>query len=321
MERRDPTFLHDHVEEATMTKKMILHPSRRLAIVLGLCILASAGVANAETSRQGFYAGIELGFANAEDMGSVLSGVNHPTQCDILVGGDPSGPGCADNTPRPFSITSFDLGTGFLGGVSVGYALDRFRVEFEYLNRSHSGDSLPWKPPGGNTALQGKSSEWSTLDPPSERISDFSAHQFFVNAYYDFLNNSRWTPYVGAGVGWARTSLDYEARFLRKTIAQGYPAGKPPAAAGTLSLLNTEFTDTLFGFQFLGGLDYALTEKVSIGMKARWASFQDLEGDTVWDLIRSHRPVRADGKTPFDSKMTFSDIQYWALSVGLKYAF
>ena len=139
-----------------MTKKMILHPSRRLAIVLGLCILASAGVANAETSRQGFYAGIELGFANAEDMGSVLSGVNHPTQCDILVGGDPSGPGCADNTPRPFSITSFDLGTGFLGGVSVGYALDRFRVEFEYLNRSHSGDSLPWKPPGGNTALVGQ---------------------------------------------------------------------------------------------------------------------------------------------------------------------
>ena len=322
MERRDPTFLHDHVEEETMTKKMILHPSRRLAFVLGLCILASAGVANAETSRQGFYAGIELGFANAEDMGSVLSGVNHPTQCDILVGGDPSGPGCADNTPLPLSITSFDLGTGFLGGVSVGYALDRFRVEFEYLNRSHSGDSLPWKePPGGNTPLGGKRREWSRLDPPSERISDFSAHQFFVNAYYDFLNNSRWTPYVGAGVGWARISLDYEARFLRKTIAQDYPAGKPPAAAGTLSLLNTEFTDTLFGFQFLGGLDYALTEKVSIGMKARWASFQDLEGDTVWNLIRSHRPVRADGETPFDSRLTFSDIQYWALSVGLKYAF
>lgn len=304
-----------------MTKMMTFLPSGRRALVLGCCLLASAGVANAETNRQGFYAGIELGFANAADMGSVLSGVNHPTKCDVLVGGDPTGPGCAGSTPQPMSMNSFDPGTGFLGGVSVGYALDRFRIEFEYLNRSHGGDSSPWQLPGGNAALQSKSSEVSTLDPPSEQISDFSAHQFFLNAYYDFLNSSRWTPYVGAGVGWARTSLDYQARFSRRTVAQGYPADEPQAAAGTLSLLDSGFTDTLFGFQFLGGLDYALTEKVSIGMKARWASFQDLEGDTVWDLIRSHRPVRSDGQTPFDSKLTFSDIQYWALSVGLKYAF
>ena len=311
-----------------MTKMMLLNPSRRLAFVLGLCILVSAGVANAETSRQGFYAGIELGFANAEDMGSVLTAVNHPTKCDQLLKDRPdhnvvplSDPDCTNNTAQPTTTNSFDLGTGFLGGVSVGYALDRFRVEFEYLNRSHGGDSALWRVHGENVPLVDKNDEVSTLDPPSERISDFSAHQFSVNAYYDFLNDSRWTPYVGAGVGWARTSLDYEARFLRKTISQGYPAGKPPAAAGTLSLLNAEFTDTLFGFQFLGGLDYALTEKVSIGMKARWASFQDLEGDTVWDLIRSHRPVRADGETPFDSTLTFSDIQYWALSFVLKYSF
>lgn len=289
--------------------------------MLGLCWLVSAGEVNAETSRQGFYAGVELGFANAADVGSVLSGVNHPTQCDILAGGDPTGPGCTDNTPQTLSMNSFDLNTGFLGGFSVGYALNRFRVEFEYLHRSHGGESSPWELPGGNAALQSKSSEVSALDPPSEHISDFSAHQFFVNAYYDFLNDSRWTPYMGVGVGWARTSLDYEARFLRKMIDQGYPADKPPAAAGTLSLLDSGFTDALFGFQFLGGLDYALTEKVSIGMKARWASFQDLEGDTVWNLIRSHEPVRADGQTPFDSKSTFSDIQYWALSFGLKYAF
>ena len=311
-----------------MTKMMLLNPPRRLAFVLGLCVLASAGVANAETSRQGFYAGIELGFANAEDMGSVLTAVNHPTKCDQLLKDGPdhnvvplSNPDCTNNTSQPITTNSFDLGTGFLGGVSVGFALDRFRVEFEYLNRSHGGDSALWRVHGENVPLVDKNDEVSTLDPPSEWISDFSAHQFFVNAYYDFLNNSRWTPYVGAGVGWARTSLDYEARFLRRTIPQGYPAGKPSAAAGTLSLLNTEFTDTLFGFQFLGGLDYALTEKVSIGMKARWASFQDLKGDTVWDLIRSHRPVRGDGETPFDSKLTFSDIQYWALSFGLKYSF
>ncbi len=305
-----------------MTNMMIRISFRRLALALGVCLLALAGVANAETGRRGFYAGLELGFANAADVGSLVSAVTHPTQCDVLVGGKLNGPGCADTTPRRLSTNSFDLGTGFLGGVSVGYALDGFRVEFEYLNRSHRGsNSSLLNAPSDNQAAVSKLSEWSTLDPPSERVSDFSAHQFFLNAYYDFLNTSRWTPYVGAGVGWARTSLDYQSRYLRKTVAQGYPDDKPQAAAGTLSLLDSGLTDTLFGFQFMGGLDYALTEKVSIGMKARWASFQDLEGDTVWTLIRSHRPVRADGQTPFDSTLTISDIQYWALSFGLKYAF
>ena len=140
-----------------MTKLMIFTPTRHLAIVLSLCMLASAGVANAETSRRGFYAGIELGFANPGEVGFVNSGVNHPTQCDILVEGDPNGSGCTDNEPQPLSVNSFDPNAGFLGGASVGYALHKSRVEFGYLNRSHSGDSSLWSLPGGNTALQEQS--------------------------------------------------------------------------------------------------------------------------------------------------------------------
>lgn len=304
-----------------MKKLMIYSPSGYLAAALGLCLLASAGAADAETRRQGFYAGFEVGYANAGDVGSVNSAVNHPTPCDILVGGDPTGPGCADMVARPLSTNSFDLGARFSGGISYGYALNEFRVELEYFSRSQGGVASPWELPGGNEALQSKTSEVSALEPPSERISDFYSRQFFLNAYYDFLSDSRWTPYLGGGVGWARTDLNYRASFLRRTIDQGYPSDRPPAAAGTLSLLESDFSDTLFGYQLLGGLDYALSEKVSLGIKGRWASFDDLEGDTVWDLIRSHAPVRADGVTPFDSALTFSNLQYWALTAGLKYAF
>ena len=218
-----------------------------------------------------------------------------------------------------------------MGGVSVGYMLDGLRVEFEYLNRSHGGDFRPIRVSGGNAVLQDKNSEWSTIDPPSERVANFSAHQFFINAYYDFLNATRWTPYAGVGVGWSRTSLHYANRFVRRTISQEYPVDQPPAgpspddlppaAAGTVSLFETDITQTLFGFQLLGGLDYALTEAVSIGVKGRWAHFQDINDDDVWDLIRSHAPVRADGMTPFSSKQTFGNIEYWALSFGLKYHF
>ncbi len=302
-----------------MRNLRLFTPSGLILIVL--CLLASTGAAEAETKRQGFYLGFELGFANADDVSSINSAVNHPTPCDLLVGGDPSGPGCADMFARPLSSNSFDLGAAFYGGISYGYALNEFRVELEYFNRSQGGAASPWELPGGNEALQSKTSEVSTIQPPSERISDFQSRQFFLNACYDFLNGSRWTPYLGGGVGWARTNLNYRASFLRKTLEQGFPPDKPPAAAGTLSLLDSDFSDTLFGYQLLGGLDYALREKVSVGFKWRWASFDDLEGNTVWDLIRSHEPVRADGVTPFDSSLTFSNLQYWALTAGLKYAF
>ena len=304
-----------------MIMKKLMAFSQSGHVMLGLALLASAGVATAETRRQGFYTGFELGFANAADVGTVNAAVNHPTPCDLLVGGDPTGPGCADMVAQPLSTNSFDLSRGFSGGVSFGYALKEFRVELEYLNRSQGGATSLWRLPGGNTALQSKASEVSALEPPSESISDFNSREFFLNAYYDFLNDSRWTPYLGGGIGWSRTNLNYRASFLRRTIDQGFPSDKPPAAAGTLSLLDSAFSDLLFGYQILGGLDYALGEKVSVGIKGRWASFNDLEGDTVWKLVRSHAPVRADGVTPFDSALTFSNLKYWALTVDLKYAF
>ena len=59
-------------------------------------------------------------------------------------------------------------------------------------------------------------------------------------------------------------------------IATG--AGLPNAAeirrnlAGTTSVAQTELRDRLFGYQVLFGVDYALTESVSLGVKGRWST-------------------------------------------------
>ena len=39
--------------------------------------------------------------------------------------------------------------------------------------------------------------------------------------YYDVLNDSRWTPFAGAGgIGWAATALNYDLQFIRTPAAK-----------------------------------------------------------------------------------------------------
>ena len=307
-----------------------------LALTLGVCILGSASLASAEEkSRRGFYIGIDLGLTHAASMGSPLSGISHPTRCDSILyqrankpDKRPTDDKCTTTTPKTIYTADFDLNTGFAGALSAGYTLDNLRFEVEYLHRRQGGDSSLL--PGTTDVTRGKGREW--LQPPSAGISDFQANQLFLNAYYDFRNDSPWTPYLGAGLGWARTSLHYENRYIRKNgqdylaavMDQNWPEGTDAVkleAAGTESYLNTQISKNLFGFQFLGGLDYALTEKVSIGLKGRWARFQNIRHNAVWNRIRGHAPVLADGVTPYRVRIKLDNIEYWGMTLGLKYHF
>ena len=147
--------------------------------------------------------------------------------------------------------------------------------------------------------------------------------------YYDFPNESPWTPYGGGGLGVAITTLNYANQFIRKPDAEylridfepDWPDAAKRAAAGTLSSLDTTIHQKAFGFQLLAGADYALTEHTSVGVTGRWAHSVSLHDEATWDLIRSHTPVQADGVTPFDTTQRFEGISYLAVTVGLKYHF
>ena len=309
-------------------------------------LLVLAGVVRADGDRRGFYVGAELGLADALSSDSFLSGISHPTRCDTLLYADPShapqDAGCTTRQARTIYTTDFDPGLGFAGAVSAGYALEAGpRVELEYLYRNQGGDASTLPAARGNETTQTKANEW--LRSPSARIDNFHSHQVFLNAYYDFVNASRWTPYLGAGIGWSRTSTRYSNQFLRRTVSAGYldafrstlsadhlahfrQVGLDPdevarAAAGTSSSLSGRLTDDLFGFQLLAGLDYALGERTSIGLKVRWARFEDMIDGAVWDVVRNHAPVLADGKTPYKVRIKTDTIQYWAVTFGLKYHF
>ena len=152
-----------------------------------------------------------------------------------------------------------------------------------------------------NQAVVSKALEWSPVSPPTESISNYRAHQVFANFYYDFPNDSRWTPFLGAGAGLARTDLRYTRRLIRKTLDQGYQdveppltlADRPAAAAGTVSLLQPDLSGMLPGFQILGGLDYAVGERTSIGLNAHWARFGELRPER--DLVDYPQPRTGAG--------------------------
>ena len=198
----------------------------------------------------------------------------------------------------------------------------------EYLTRSQ-GPATAAVGATTDVALQGKDTEWSDDQPPREWIRDYAAHQIFANAYYDFPNESPWTPYVGGGLGVAITTLNYANQFIRKPDAEylridfepDWPDAAKRAAAGTLSSLDTTVRQEAFGFQVLAGADYALTEHTSVGVTGRWAQFGHITDEATWDLVRSHAPVQADGVTPFDTTQRFEGISYLAVTVGLKYHF
>lgn len=286
--------------------------------------------APAQDGRDGFYAGLQVGVAFPSLVTSSRRYVSHPTRCDVLlyppsVSPPVDDPACSDNRPRVVS-NEFAPGAGPVGGFAVGHATGGPRFEMEHLNASLGSAESPV---GTSTVLQTKTSEWSTEHPPFEWIGEYKAHQVFANVYYDFLNDSRWTPFAGAGIGWAAVKLNYYLQFLRKPEAEylqiefdpDWPEVAKRAAAGTASILDTYPAQNVLGYQLLAGVDYSLSKRTSLGVAARWARFDDVRHEAVYNVLRSHAGVLADGVTPFNNELTFSGIGYRALTVHLKYHF
>ena len=158
-----------------------------LSVALCLSILGMADAASGQSLRNGFYAGLEMGRANASPLASGVTGVNHPTRCDRLLYPASTSPpasdaACRASTPTVILRNAFDLGGGAVSGLLVGYRADRVRVAVEYLTRSQ-GPATAAVGATTNVALQGKDTEWSDDQPPREWIRGYAAHQIFANLY------------------------------------------------------------------------------------------------------------------------------------------
>ena len=64
-----------------------------------------------------------------------------------------------------------------------------------------------------------------------------------------------------------------------------------------------------------------LTDGTSLFLTLRWSDIDDISDEDVWDTLRSHEPVHADGVTPFIGYQELRDISGVSLTAGLRYEF
>ena len=149
----------------------------------------------------------------------------------------------------------------------------------------------------------------------AESIGNLASHNLFANLYMDFANDSRFTPYVGFGVGFGFTDLNYGPVAQRRvdpntifTVPENLQDVRQ-TLAGTTTIASKELDDTLFGYQVMYGVDYALTESLLLGVKGRWVSFDSFKDGSDYNSLRSHPyNLRVNGDLPVEYDTKIDDI-------------
>ena len=275
-----------------------------------------------------YYFSLNMGLAHANQVSTSLNAYTIPSRCDSNLYIDPAmvpvgDAACSNDVFKPVETNDFSPGIGPTFGVKVGRKLgdSPLRVEFEYRNRRQGDDQGLL-----NQDLDPATSQWSQAFPPRDSLSHYSAHEFFGNVHYDFEIESGPIDrfHLGAGAGVSRVSADYARLLMRKTRAEGFHSvpGRPPLAAGTISLLEHSGEASRFIGQIVGGFERDIGERTSLGFNAYWARLaRGIEGNDIpYSTYRSHEPIMANGE-PRTGDLTLDNLSYVGASLELKLRF
>ena len=321
----------------------------RLSLAGVISIFFAFWAAVPAQAGSGFYVSSELGINFGSSMDMTGSSNDRASVCDEyinpkydMVEGATGYEGYNCTGPNRGSTgdwyNDFSSDEGILLGTALGYRMrdSRFRIELEYFYRDTGYDETSDVPSASGESGDKLEQELVTA---TDRIGSLTSHNLFANLYIDFANDSRFTPYIGFGVGFGFTDVEYGSLWARNSDATNITTGEGlendpdfnqadvdairANLAGTASVEDIELDDTLFGYQILFGVDYALTESVLLGVKGRWVDFDSFkDGGLVWDPLRGHPPnLRKDGSEPVEGALKLDDIEMFAISMNLKYQF
>lgn len=292
-----------------------------------LSLLAGARVNAAE-----LYAGMSIGGNASPDVTVVSRSNDRASICDEYINPgalaipDCTAPnrGAGDGWLAPFSG-----GGGFSAEAELGYRFSPIvRAAVIYAYNETRFDQTVSSTDASGADFDKISNELSIGE---ETLGTVSSHELFLTAYRDWPNASRWTPWVGAGVGVAWARKDFSWVWARSAnpadISTG--ANQPNVdeirgnLAGTVSAGRALLEDRMTGYLAAAGIDRALTESLTLGLKLQWKSFDDFESDAYQGaLLRSHAPnLRLDGSEPVYTWSKTNDTDRASLMISLRYAF
>ena len=239
----------------------------------------------------------------------------------------------------------FDGATGILAGAAAGYSfaghnqnnpLGGLRVELEYFYRQSNYDQTADIFGGAGTQQDKLTDE---IVQATDRIGSMTSHNLFGNLFYDFVNTSRFTPYIGLGGGVGFTDMEYGSVWARNEDSMNADGSYKISTgadlpnydeirrnlANTVSVGQATLSDVLLGFQVLFGVDYAITQAVSLGLKGRWVRFGSFSDDFIWNPLRGHPPYLrkpgASDREPVSGRLKTDNVEFFGVSVNLKYHF
>lgn len=314
---------------------------RRIPLLVGTAVISWTLVLPGDVRAQsgGLYVSQELGINLAPRLGIEGVANDFGSICDEYVNPftDLMPAFCGDPDSPPTAWTNaFEGAGGILAAGAVGYGFGdagRLRIELEYLFRETVYNETSAIQGRGGVTVAKLDGEVVSAD---DRIGSVTSHNVFGNLYFDFVNRSRLTPYVGVGAGFGFTNVDHGTLWIRNSdpdlissVVQYFPSDRlddlrtvQRNLASTATSNQTELSDRLFGYQVAFGLDYALTDSLSFGVKGRRVAFGTFSDNSPVDRLRGHASnKRLDGSEPATYRLMTGDIALFAVGVNLRYRF
>ena len=230
--------------------------------------------------------------------------------------------GVGDGWSAPFSD-----GRGLLAGVGVEFDLAwpwTFTVDYSRVQAVF--DQTVASTNAHGVDFEKLSNE---LDVGQERLGALRTHGVHGVLHLYPIRSGRMRPYGGIGLGYAAMRADFGWNWRRNADALAITTGRNQPnvdeirrnLAGTASRGTALFRKTVHVFVFVGGVDVAVSDRFSVGVRARRMRYPSVDvGPYVGETLRGHVPnLRLDGSEPVSAWSTLPGTGVTVVGVVLKY--